>query len=164
MTPRPSATPRREVRSGGKLTNDVFATSRALTGSGGRSTDSANKEKPPQRGCRVGGPGARRGKTCRRHSLLHAMALGPGLVLAEVAGSMFCPLTPSRRLRLFAPPARPAAAARQMSSSPAHFAPRQYHARRPGRFAAVNHRERRDAWRSRKRTGRRAIRVAGAKK
>src|SRR5688500_11137948 len=41
------------------------------------------------------------------------MALGPGLVLAEVAGSRFCPLTPSRRLRLFAPPALPAAATRQ---------------------------------------------------
>src|SRR5687768_4248624 len=41
------------------------------------------------------------------------MALGPGLVLAEVAGSMFRPLTPSRRLRLFAPPALPAAVTSQ---------------------------------------------------
>ena len=41
---------------------------------------------------------ARRGKTRRRHLLLNAMALGPGLVLAEVVGSAFCPLTPSRRL------------------------------------------------------------------
>jgi hypothetical protein len=30
--------------------------------------------------------------------LFIAMALGPGLVLAVVAGSVFCPLTPSRRL------------------------------------------------------------------
>src|SRR5688500_18930949 len=35
---------------------------------------------------------ARRGKTCRRRLLLTAMALGPGLVLADVVGSMFCPL------------------------------------------------------------------------
>ena len=41
---------------------------------------------------------ARRGKTRRQHLLFTAMALGPGLVLAEVAGSAFCPLTLSRRL------------------------------------------------------------------
>jgi len=64
-------------------------------------------EEPPQRGCRVGGPGARRGKTRRRRLLFTAMALGPGLVLAEGVGSGFCPLTLSRRLRLFAPPALP---------------------------------------------------------
>jgi hypothetical protein len=63
------------------------------------STGSANKE-------------ARRGKTRRRHLLCTAMALRPGLVFAEVAGSVFCPLTPSRRLRLFASPALPAADAR----------------------------------------------------
>ena len=59
------------------------------------SAGSANKE-------------ARRGKTRRRHSLCTAMALGPGVVLAEVVGSAFCPLSLSRRLRLFAPPALPA--------------------------------------------------------
>src|SRR5688500_8854642 len=98
------------------------------------STGFANTNRPPQRGCRVGDPGARRGKTCRRHLLLNAMALGPGLVLAEVAGSMFCPLSPSRRLRLFAPPALPAAAARQMARGRrhawrfhAHLAPRNVH-------------------------------------
>jgi len=58
------------------------------------STGSANKE-------------ARRGKTRRRHLLFTAMALGPGLVLAEGVGSAFCPLSLSRRLRLFAPPALP---------------------------------------------------------
>ena len=35
------------------------------------------------------------------------MALGPGLVLAEGVGSAFCPLSLSRRLRLFAAPALP---------------------------------------------------------
>ena len=49
------------------------------------STGSANKE-------------ARRGKTRRRQLLCTAMALRPGLVFAEVVGSAFCPLTPSRRL------------------------------------------------------------------
>jgi hypothetical protein len=39
------------------------------------------------------------------------MALGPSLVLAEVAGSKFCPLSPSRRLLRFASPALPAAVA-----------------------------------------------------
>ena len=34
----------------------------------------------------------------------NAMALGPGLVLAEVAGSSFCPLSLSRRLLSFAQP------------------------------------------------------------
>jgi len=55
---------------------------------------------------------ARRGKTRRRHSLFNAMALAPGLALAEVACSVFCPLSPSRRLLLFASPALPAADAR----------------------------------------------------
>ena len=45
---------------------------------------------------------ARRGKTRRQHLLFNAVALGPGLVLAEVAGSAFCPLTLSRRLLSFA--------------------------------------------------------------
>ena len=58
------------------------------------SAGSANKE-------------ARRGKTRRRHLFLSAMALGPGLVLAEEVGSAFCPLSLSRRLRLFASPALP---------------------------------------------------------
>ena len=49
------------------------------------STGSANKE-------------GRRGKTRRRHRLCTAMALRPGLVFADVVGSAFCPLTPSRRL------------------------------------------------------------------
>jgi hypothetical protein len=38
--------------------------------------------------------------------LVNAMALGPGLVLAAVAGSAFCPLTRSRRLLSFAEPTR----------------------------------------------------------
>jgi len=41
------------------------------------------------------------------------MALGPSLVLAEEVGSAFCPLSLSRRLRLFAPPALPAGDVRQ---------------------------------------------------
>ncbi len=41
---------------------------------------------------------ARRGKTRRRQRWRSAMALGPGLVRAEVVGSVFCPLTLSRRL------------------------------------------------------------------
>ena len=65
-----------------------FSVGRALalpSASAPGSTGSANK-------------GSRRGKTRRQHSLLSAMALGPGVVLAEVAGSVFCPRSPSRRL------------------------------------------------------------------
>ena len=68
------------------------------------SAGSANKE-------------ARRGKTRRQHLLFSAMALGPGLVLAEVVGSAFCPLPLSRRLRLFAAPALPVAHAAHVALS-----------------------------------------------
>ena len=51
-------------------------------------------------------------------SVFTAMALGPGMVLAEEAGSAFCPLSPSRRLRLFAPPALPVSHAAQRSDGP----------------------------------------------
>jgi len=109
------------------------------TGSAG----SANKE-------------ARRGKTRRRHLLFTAMALGPGLVLAEEVGSAFCPLSLSRRLRLFASPALPVAHA-------AHLALRSGPTARRRRVAEANHRERRDVLRTRKRIGRRGIRGPGAK-
>jgi len=69
------------------------------------------------RECRFRKQEARRGKTRRRHLLFTAMALGPGVVLAEGVGSAFCPLTPSRRLRLFAPPALPVTHARAYSAS-----------------------------------------------
>src|SRR6185436_18698752 len=81
---------------------------------------------------------ARRGKTRRRHLLLTAMALGPGLVLAEGVGSAFCPLTLSRRLRLFAPPALPVGHA-------VHFPLRRGPTARRRRPAEANHRERCDA-------------------
>jgi hypothetical protein len=54
--------------------------------------------------------GVRRGKTRRQRLLLNAMALGAGSLLAVVAGSVFCPLTLSRRLLRFAAPSLPAAA------------------------------------------------------
>ena len=81
------------------------------------------------------------------------MALGPGMVLAEGVGSAFCPLSLSRRLRLFASPALPV-------SHAAHVARRHAHTARRRRVAEANHRERRDVLRTRKRIGRRAIRVA----
>ena len=59
----------------------------------------------------------RRGKTRRRHLLLTAMALEAGSLLAEVAGSMFCPLTLSRRLLQCASPALPAADAHRQGGS-----------------------------------------------
>ena len=65
-----------EVISIGRLAI-VVPTFRSATLSASRSTGSANK-------------GSRRGKTPHRRLSFHAMALGPGLVLAEVAGSVFC--------------------------------------------------------------------------
>jgi hypothetical protein len=99
---------------------------------------------------------ARRGKTRRQRLLFAAMALGPGLVLAEVVGSAFCPLTLSRRLRLFAPPALPAGDVPALALRQAPTAQRR-------RVAEANHRERRDVLRTWKRIGRRAIRGSGAK-
>jgi hypothetical protein len=46
----------------------------------------------------------RRGKTLHQQSIVSAMALAPGLALAEVAGSVFCLLSQSRRLLSFAEP------------------------------------------------------------
>ncbi len=98
---------------------------------------------------------ARRGKTRRRRLLFNAMALGPGLVLAEVVASVFCPLTPSRRLHCLL----------YRRSRPAPLTARiQRGSRRGDRLPAASHRERRDTRRSRKRIGRREIRMATAKK
>ena len=61
------------------------------------------------RECRFREQEARHGKRVRQRLWFDCHALGPGLVLAEGVGSAFCPLAPSRRLRLFAPPALPTA-------------------------------------------------------
>jgi len=99
---------------------------------------------------------ARPGKTRRRHLLLNAMALGPGLVLAEVVGSVFCPLTPSRRLHcLLYRRSQPTPLAMRTSAGPSISS-------RGETIPEANHRERRDVPRSRKRIGRRVRRVATA--
>ncbi len=109
------------------------------------STGSANKE-------------ARRGKTRRRQLLFTAMALRPGLVFAEVVGSGFCPLTPSRRLHcLLHRRSRPT------TRILAHLARTVRHARRRHRFAEANHASDATRGAARKRIGRRRIREAGAK-
>src|SRR5262245_33349253 len=52
---------------------------------------------------------ARRGKSRRRRLLFTALALAPGLARAEEAGSVICPLAPSRRLLWFAEANAPSA-------------------------------------------------------
>ena len=86
------------------------------------------------------------------------MALRPGLVFAEVVGSVFCPLTLSRRLHCLL--------YRRSRPTPAHRA----HAAQPGATVAgetgfLTRAIASDATRgvARKRIGRRAIRVATAK-
>ena len=100
----------------------------------------------------------RRGKTRRRHLLFTAMALRPGLVFAEVVGSPFCPLTPSRRLHcLLHRRSRPT------TRTVAHLA--RNVCMRDGNPGLLKLNRASDATRgaARKRIGRRGIREAGAK-